>query len=183
MHVKDTPAGYGIVSRVLHWIMALAIFALFALGWWMVGLDYYHPYYKSSAELHKAAGMAVLVALIVRMVWRGVNDKPEDSELTPLERTASRITHRLFYPLMLVLMLTGYFISTLDGRPIDIFGLFSIPSLFEAKGYESIVGEVHEWLAYATVALAIVHSAGALKHHFLDKSDVLRRMWSGPAND
>lgn len=180
MPVRDTRSGYGLVSRVLHWLMAVAIFALFGLGYWMVGLDYYSPYYKSAPDLHRSVGILLLILLILRFAWRASNVKPDDSGLSPFERRASRIVHRGFYPLMLVLMVSGYFISTLDGRAIDVFGLFSVPSVFEEKGLEDTAGFVHEWLAYVTIAVALVHAAGALKHHFVDRSDILTRMWSGP---
>ncbi|MEQ1672927.1 MAG: cytochrome b/b6 domain-containing protein, partial [Hyphomicrobium sp.] len=83
MHIKDTPAGYGLVSRLFHWLMALAIFGLFALGWWMVGLDYYSVYYHSAPDLHRSAGILLLIALLGRMAWRLINVKPDDAELTP----------------------------------------------------------------------------------------------------
>lgn len=183
MHIKDTPDGYGLVSRLFHWLMALAIVALFVLGWWMVGLDYYSPYYNSAPNLHRGAGILLLVALIARIVWRFLNIKPDDSELTPIERKASYLVHIGFYPLLLALMLSGYFISTPDGRPIDVFGLFSVPSIIQQKGLEDIAGLSHRVLAYVTMVLAAVHSIAAFKHHYKDKSSILTRMWSGPRSN
>lgn len=181
MILRDTHDGYGLISRLLHWGMAVAIFALFALGWWMVGLDYYSPYYRSAPDLHRSVGLVLLVVLAGRFFWRLLNPKPDDSELKPLERSVSKLVHWGFYPLLLALMVSGYFISTLDGRPIDVFGLLSVPSLVEAKGLEDTAGLVHEWLAYLTIALALLHAAGAMKHHLFDKLNTLTRMWSGPS--
>ncbi len=183
MRMMDTNTGYGLVSRVLHWLMALAIFALFALGYWMVGLDYYHPYYNAAPDLHQSVGILLLIALVFRFVWRIANPKPDDHVLAPFERTASRLVHWGFYPLLLALMVSGYLISTPDGRPIDVFGLFSVPSIIQSKGLEDTAGFVHEILAYVTIAVALVHSAGALKHHIVDKNQVLIRMWSGPPSN
>lgn len=180
MPLRDTETGYGLVSRVVHWVMAVAIFALFGLGYWMVDLDYYSPYYKTAPDLHRSAGIILLILLILRVGWRAINVKPDDTALKPLERRASRIVHVGFYPLLALLMVSGYFISTLDGRAIDVFGLFSVPSVFEEKGLEDTAGFVHSWLAYITIAVALVHAAGALKHHFADHGDTLTRMWSGP---
>ena len=134
MPVRDTPAGYGIVSRLFHWLMALAIFGLFALGWWMVGLDYYSPYYHQRAgspsrRRHCAAHRAARAHRLAR-----VNIKPDDAELTPLERKAAHLVHWAFYPLLMALMISGYLISTPDGRPIDVFGLFSGAVDRAAKG-------------------------------------------------
>lgn len=180
MPIKDTADGYGLVSRLFHWLMALAIFGLFGLGWWMVGLDYYSPYYHSAPDLHRSAGILLLIALLARIGWRITNVKPDDEELTPLERKASRLVHIGFYPLLLGLMLSGYFISTPDGRAIDVFGLFSVPSIVQQKGLADTAGLVHRTLAYAVMVVAAVHTIAALKHHFVEKSSILQRMWSGP---
>ena len=180
MVIKDTSDGYGLVSRLFHWLMALAIFGLFGLGWWMVGLDYYSAYYHSAPDLHRSAGILLLIALAARIVWRSINVKPQDDELTRLERRASRLVHLGFYPLLLALMLSGYFISTPDGRAIDVFGLFSVPSIVQQKGLADTAGLVHRVLAYVVMAVAAVHTIAALKHHFVEKSSILTRMWSGP---
>lgn len=180
MIIRNTPDGYGIVSRLFHWLMAIAIVAMFGLGWWMVDLDYYNPYYHSAPALHKSIGILLTMALALRFVWRLANEQPSDTELSSVERAASRIVHWGFYPLLLALMVSGYLISTADGRPIDVFGLFSVPSPGENKGLEDTAGAVHEWLAYGVIVLASVHTAGALKHHFIDRAATLTRMWSGP---
>lgn len=180
MYVKDTPTGYGIVSRLFHWLMAAAIFALFGLGWWMVKLDYYSPYYVSAPDFHRSAGILLFLALLARIVWRTFNVKPSDAELTPWERKASWLVHIAFYPLLIALSMSGYFIATPDGRPIDVFGWFSVPSIVQQKGLEDTAGLIHWTLAYTVVALSVIHALAALKHHFADKGTTLRRMWSGP---
>ena len=180
MLIRDTAGGYGLVSRLLHWLMALAIVAMFGLGLWMVDLDYYSPYYNSAPNLHKSVGIVLLVALALRFGWRLANVRPNDDDLTPFERTAARIVHWGFYPLLLALMVSGYLISTADGRPIDVFGLFSVPSPGENKGLETVAGNIHAYLSYVVIALAAVHTAAALKHHLIDRGRSLTRMWSGP---
>jgi cytochrome b561 len=180
MLIRDSAAGYGLVSRLFHWLMALAIFGMFGLGLWMTGLDYYSPYYHSAPELHKGIGILILVALVVRFLWRQLNVRPADDDLAPWERVVSRGVHRGFYLLLAALMVSGYLISTADGRPIDVFGWFKVPSLIEHKGMEDPAGLVHEILAYTVIALAVLHALGALKHHVLDRGSTLTRMWSGP---
>lgn len=180
MLIRDTTAGYGLITRLTHWVMAIAIIGMFFLGLWMVTLDYYSPYRQSAPDLHRSVGILLLILLVLRFGWRVVNPKPDDSELSPWERAASRVVHWGFYPLLLALMVSGYLISTADGRPIAVFGWFSVPSLVHKKGLEEPAGEVHEWLAYLTIALVILHAAASLKHHFVDRSRILARMWSGP---
>ncbi|HYD16360.1 MAG TPA: cytochrome b [Hyphomicrobium sp.] len=180
MFIRDTSDGYGFVSRLFHWVMALAIVAMFGLGIWMVDLDYYSPYYHSAPELHKSVGILLLIALAARFGWRLANIRPNDDDLSPVERIAARIVHWGFYPLLLALMVSGYLISTADGRPIEVFGWFDVPSPGENKGLEKTAGDVHAYLAYAVIVLAVVHAAGAIKHHVIDRGRTLTRMWSGP---
>lgn len=180
MAIKDVKDGYGFVSRLLHWGMALAIFAMFALGWWMVRLDYQNPYYKLGPDIHRSVGILLLILLVLRLAWRFANPKPDDSDLTPFEHKASLAVHWGFYPLLFVLMVSGYLISSANGSPVDVFNWFSVPAITKQEGLEDQAGLVHRWLAYGTIAVAVVHSVAALKHHFVDKSRVLARMWSGP---
>jgi len=180
MDIRDTVDGYGIVSRLFHWVMALAIVAMFALGLWMVGLDYYSPYYNSAPDLHRSVGILLLIALIIRWLWRASNIQPRDDELSPFEQKASYAAHWGFYVLLLALMVSGYLISTADGQSIDVFGWFKVPALVHTPGLETPSGKVHRILAWGVIALAAVHSLAALKHHFVDRSTILQRMWSGP---
>jgi cytochrome b561 len=180
MLIGDSKTGYGLISRLVHWIMALAIPAMFALGLWMVTLNYYSPYYRTAPDIHRSVGMLLLILLVLRFLWRLANPKPDDAELSPLERVASRTVHWGFYPLLFALMVSGYLISTADGRPIQVFNWFSVPSLIHKKGLEDAAGKVHEVLAYVTMLLVVLHAAAALKHHFIDHSSILKRMWSGP---
>ncbi len=179
MRLLNTATAYGLVSRVLHWGMAAAIVVMFALGLWMRTLDYYSPWYRLAPDIHKGVGIILLGLLVGRFVWRVLTPRPGDGELRPLDRWASRIVHWGFYPLLLALMVSGYLISTVDGRPIDVFGLFAVPAVYEQKGMEDRAGLIHESLAYAVIAVASIHMLAALKHHFIDRDDVLRRMLGG----
>jgi cytochrome b561 len=181
MYIRDTSRGYGIVSRLFHWVMAVAIFGMFALGLWMVRLDYYSPYYNSAPDFHRSFGILLLIALLARWLWRATNPKPDADGLTPFEHKVSYAVHWGFYVLLLGLMISGYLISTPDGAPIDVFGWFNVPSIIQMKGLEDQAGYVHRLVAYGVIALAVVHSVAALKHHFIDRSEILSRMWSGPS--
>src|ERR1044072_2157666 len=178
MHIRDTKDGYGLPTRVVHWLMTVAIVGMYVLGLWMVDLDYYSPYYRSAPDLHRSVGMLLLGLLVVRFVWRLFNDKPTDAELSAFERLTAAIVHWGFYPLLLALMVSGYLMSTAGGRPIEGFTLFVVPLLTHDKPMEKTAGELHELLDDITMGLVILHAAAALKHHFWDRSRVLARMWS-----
>ncbi|KAB2940961.1 MAG: cytochrome b [Hyphomicrobium sp.] len=183
MHIRDTTAGYGLPTRIVHWLMAVAIVGMYVLGLWMVELDYYSPYYRTAPDIHRSVGMLLLFLLVPRFIWRLANVMPSDDELSPIERRAAQIVHWGFYPLLLALMVSGYLMSTADGRPIEVFDWFSVPALVHDKAMEKAAGEVHEVLANITMIVVLLHAAASLKHHFLDRSRILARMWSGPANN
>ena len=180
MYVRDTLQGYGIVSRLFHWSMAIAILAMFALGVWMVTLDYYSPYYNAAPNFHRSLGILLLIGLLARWLWRATNVKLSSDDLSSFERKAAHSTHGGLYVLMLGLMISGYLISTADGQPIDVFGWFEVPSIIKMPGLESSAGYIHRIIAYVVIALAVLHTLAALKHHFIDKSQILNRMWFGP---
>lgn len=180
MVIRDTSEGYGLLSRLMHWLMAVVIIGLFVLGLWMVTLDYYSPYYHSAPDLHRSLGMLMLFLLVFRFAWRAANTRPDDRELTRFEAIASEIVHWGFYPLLLALMISGYLISTAEGAPISVFGWFDVPATLAGEGQEDWAGLIHEVLAYVTMAIVAIHTIAALKHHFIDKSRILTRMWSGP---
>lgn len=176
MGARNTRDGYGWISRLIHWTMAAAVPAMFGYGLWMRSLDYYDPLYKSAPALHKSVGLVLLAVLAVRFGWRLANPDPDRSELRPLERRAAELLHWGFYPLLLALMASGYFISTADGRPIMVFGLLAVPAVVKVPGLEEIAGDVHAALAWLTIGFAALHAAAALKHHFLDRDRTLRKM-------
>jgi len=180
MQIGDSRAGYGLVTRLTHWTMALAIPALFALGLWMVTLNYYSPYYRIAPDIHRSVGMLLLFLLVLRFAWRLANPKPDDAELSAFESVAARAVHWGFYPLLFAVMVSGYLISSADGRPVEVFNWFGVPALLHWKGLEEPAGKVHEILAWATMILVVLHAAASLKHHFIDHSSILKRMWSGP---
>ncbi len=75
MQLRNSPSRYGVVSIILHWGVALAVFGLFGLGLWMVGLDYYSPWRKAGPDLHKCIGLVLLAArnlAAARIKWKAL---------------------------------------------------------------------------------------------------------------
>ena len=176
--LRNTHDSYGLLAIALHWLSALAVIALFGLGLWMTSLDYYSPWYRQAPEVHKAVGVLLCLILLLRLTWRLANPTPTpEPTLSALERRASRLAHALLYALLFAVMAAGYLISTADGRPIDVFGLFSVPAtLTGLPNQADLAGDIHLALAIALIALAGIHALGALKHHFIDRDRTLLRM-------
>ena len=178
---REPAPGYGPASRALHWAVALLIVVLIPLGWYMVELDYYDPWANDSLELHKGLGMVVLVLAPIMIVWQHIGQaSPAVIARKRWEVVAAKIAHYLLYALMLVVPATGYVISTSAGAGVSIFGLFVIPAvLSKSEPLRDLAIEVHYYVAYAGVALIAFHVVGALKHHFVNRDDTLRRMLRG----
>jgi len=176
--MKNTQHHYGYMTIVIHWLVAGIVFGLFGLGFWMVDLGYYDPWYKNGPDLHKGIGFILFVLMIVRVASRVLQTQPASIEThNKFEQKAGHIVHSLLYFLLFLIMVSGYLISTADGRGIDIFGLFTLPSfgaLFNNQ--EDIAGVIHEYAAYVVIAAALLHCAGAIKHHVIDKDNTLKRM-------
>jgi len=172
----NTQTQYGWISIALHWLMALAIVAMFALGVWMVGLDYTHPWYHRAPALHKSAGILLFALLICRLLWRWLQPVPTAIG-RPWEVRVAPIVHRLHYVLLFALMTTGYLIPTAQGAGIEVFDLFTLPALLNLdRAQADLVGRLHRWLAWAVIALAGLHALAALKHHFINRDATLARM-------
>jgi cytochrome b561 len=179
MQWRNTSERYGLVSLVLHWLVAVVVFGLFGLGYWMVGLDYYSSWYKTAPELHKSIGLLLFAVMLVRMLWRRLSPPPASlPNHGSLTRLASKLGHAFLYLGLFVLMVSGYLISTAEGRGIPVFGLFEVPATVSSiPNQEDVAGLVHEYLAWALVIFAGIHALAALKHHFIDRDATLRRMF------
>lgn len=178
MQWKNTARHYGWASIALHWIVALAVFGLFGLGFWMVDLTYYSAWYRTAPDIHKSVGLLLFLVMLGRLAWRLSSPPPAAlASHGPLTRLAARAGHGLLYLLLFGVMASGYLISTADGRPISVFGLVDVPALPALmEQQEDVAGAVHRYLAWGLVALAAVHALAALKHHFIDRDATLLRM-------
>lgn len=127
MTLKNTPQAYGWVSITIHWLMAIAIFAMFGLGLWMTGLGYYDSWYHKAPDLHKSIGMLLLFMLLFRLFWRLLNSRPQLLG-APWEQSVALAVHRSHYLLLFAVTVTGYLIPTAAGVGIDLFGWFTVPA-------------------------------------------------------
>ncbi|MFN2310226.1 MAG: cytochrome b [Gammaproteobacteria bacterium] len=178
MRFKNTPTHYGLIAITLHWLVAAGVIGQFALGLWMTGLEYYDAWYTRAPDLHKGLGVLLFTGVALRLIWRGLNPVPAPVPgHAPWERRLAGVAHRLLYALLFAVMVAGYLISTADGRPITVFGLFSVPATLSGlPAQEDIAGEIHAWLAFTLIGLSTLHALAALKHHVIDRDRTLKRM-------
>ena len=178
MNIQNSRSEWGLFSIVVHWLVAIVVFGLFGLGLYMVELDYYDSMYKTAPFVHKSIGALLFFVVIFRVLWRFISPPPDALEThKKWERTLAHWVHIALYCIVLILMVSGYLISTADGRPVSVFGWFELPSIISGiDNQEDIAGEIHEILAYVLISMVAIHAAGALKHHFLDRDRTILRM-------
>ncbi|GAB3106301.1 cytochrome b [Aestuariicella hydrocarbonica] len=176
--LKNTPQAYGLISKLLHWSIALALVGLFILGLWMVDLGYYDSWYQKAPHYHKSLGIMVATAMLLRLLWRALTPQPQPLvSHRPWEIRLAKIAHILLYLLTFAIVISGYLISTADGRGIAIFNWFTIPALGSfIDNQEDVAGYFHYWLAVSLISLSSLHALAAFKHHFFDKDRTLKRM-------
>ena len=173
---RNTNSGWGVISIALHWLSALTIVGLFFLGWWMTDLGYFDTWYNLAPWWHRSIGMLLLLATVLRIVWRFVQPTPV-AQGSRWERLAAHLGHIVLYALMLTVLASGYLISTARGRGVSVFDWFEVPALIsDLPNQASIAGEIHWYSALALMILAGGHALAALKHHFFDRHDTFVRM-------
>jgi cytochrome b561 len=182
---------YTTVAIALHWTIALAIVTLLVAGIWMTDAIK-QPETRNFAykvyQWHKALGLTVLVLTLARIGWRLMNPPPPlPAGMSSLERLGAQLSHGAFYALMLAIPLAGWAMVSASplGLPTMVFGLFEWPhipwlsALEDKKPAEAIFKAAHKFMGVGLIALLGLHIAAALKHHFVNRDDVLARMIPG----
>lgn len=178
MRWANASDAYGLVSIAIHWIAAVAIVGLFVLGVWMVDLSYAHPWYGVAPDLHRGIGVLLGGLILVRLGWRLAMPRPAfEAGMKPWERGAALIAHWVMYAAMVAVVVSGYLITTADGKPVDVLGWFELPAVqIGIERQSDWAGWVHYYTAWGLVLLAGGHTAAALKHHFINRDRTLIKM-------
>lgn len=177
-NILNSPASFGWLSILLHWLMALAVFGLFGLGIFMVGLDYYSPWYNRAPLWHEGIGIIFAALMITRLGLRFANPPPTPlANLARAEKHLASGMHWLLIALMIVLVISGYLVSSAGERDIPVFGWFTLPAFGQAmENQQDIAGVWHAWAAWTLIALSVLHAMAAFKHHLINKDSTLIRM-------
>lgn len=177
-NVAGTTAGprYTKVAIWLHWVIGLAVIANIGLA--MLTEDMPRETQQAAMGIHKPLGIAILVLSALRILWRlGHRAPPLPASVAPWQHAASKAVHVLFYALLILLPLSGWLWMSAANRPIDFFGLFTLPSLAGPdKAVADMMHEGHELLGLTMLALVVLHILAVLKHQFIDRSGVAARM-------
>lgn len=177
--LRNSTERWGWPAKALHWIGALAILLLLGHGWWMTHLAP-RPERLANYAGHAAMGYDLFALLLLRILWRWVNPVPAmPAGSARWEVVSARAGHIALYLLMFAATITGWGLAGTFRAPMnkDLFGI-AWPSLVasQERSLHDVFEKSHEILSYLLAALMVVHLLGALRHHFIKKNDVLRRM-------
>jgi cytochrome b561 len=183
------PARYSAVAIALHWLIALGILALIGIGLAMTHLTLAPLTQFQLYQLHKSIGITVLLAVLLRILWRIFHRPPPLPALPRLEKAAAEGMHWLLYVLMVVLPVTGWALVSVSpfNLPTVLYGLVPWPhlpvlaTLKDKAPVEAVMKLVHGKLGWLLLTLILLHVGAALRHHFVLRDGVLRRMLPGPA--
>lgn len=184
MAIRNTTRRWGAVTQTLHWLIVVLIVLQVILAVVAEELPI------SSRKItwfgyHKSVGLTILALALIRLAWRSGNPTPElPPALKPYERALARFTHAALYVLLFALPLSGWTMSSARGFSVSWFGLFQLPDLVPRNHslYEALVA-THVTLVCVLAVVVALHIAGALKHHFVLRDDVLRRMLPFPGKE
>lgn len=175
MQFKNSEDRYGLISKIFHWLMACLVIGMLTVGLYMVTLPLSPQKFKFYGW-HKEIGMTLLLLAFLRLFWRMRNKVPLLA-LPKFEKIAAWAMHWVLYGFMFAMPFTGWLMTSAAGFPVSFFGWFTIPNLISPnEEHRKFFGMLHEWLAYGLIAAIILHTTAALKHHFIDKDEILRRM-------
>ena len=167
---------YSVPAIGLHWILFLIIAASWALGFYTADLPF-SPQKLKYVSWHKWAGVTIFVLAALRLAWRLAHPPPPLPSMPAWQLRGATAIHALLYAFMLVIPITGWLFSSASGVPTVWFGLWQLPDLVDRnKAAADLLRTVHATLNWTFAAIVLGHVAFALKHHFVDRDDVLRRM-------
>jgi cytochrome b561 len=181
MQLRNTRDSYGLIPQVLHWGVVVLVIVSWALGTFD---DVFPrgPARTAALFVHISAGLAVILFVAVRLLWR-IGDPPPRPEKTPLGNSMDRVgqlAHYALYVLLIAAPVAGIVVQFARGNALPLFGLTEIPSPWLAdRAFARSAKGVHEVLANALVILAGLHAAAALVHHWIFRDRTLVRMLPG----
>jgi len=180
MQFRNSAETWGAVARGFHWLIAALIVVQFAIG------SIAEEMKLTPAKLdlfvwHKSIGVTVLVLALLRLLWRLGNPPPVPPAGTAgWERKLAAMAHWVLYALIFAVPLSGWWVSDASRVPFKAFFLVPMPDFIATdRALQEAAAEVHEALTMTLLVVVILHVAAALRHHFLLRDDVLRRMLTG----
>ncbi|MDH5723248.1 MAG: cytochrome b/b6 domain-containing protein [Alphaproteobacteria bacterium] len=162
--------------KAIHWVTALIILGLLSVGFFMTGMEYSQDKIQIY-NLHKSFGLLILILLAARILVLIVKGRPKPLPThKKWEKGLSHLIHGLLYLALIAMPVSGWVMSSAGDFPISFFGL-DVPDITgKNKDLFELSREAHEIIAFGLIAIIGLHFLGAMKHHFIDRDETLRRM-------
>ncbi len=191
MNWKNSKASYGFIAKTLHWgtaIMFLAAYVSFYYRHWFT--DAKTPENWNALQIHLSIGVSLGVFVLLRIIWRLMNNQPQPEPGSALEHRLAKLGHLALYAVMIIMPITGY-LGT--GANTDYFFLFEVPKFSDTWLFSQLIEQnlgidfqtfekpmdfIHKqvlgaWLAWILIA---GHITAALYHHFIRQDQTLNKM-------
>ena len=167
---------YGTTAKAFHWLVVALLLVQYPLGWLMPDI---HRGMKPGVAMsfHVSLGILILLAIVVRMLWRLTHPVAPDNTLPPWQRLISQAMHWLLYALVLATTLTGWLFASFRGWSMSLFYLVPLPMLAsENAAAGKAIDGLHQVMEWALLVLIGLHVATALAHLFVYRDRIMRRM-------
>jgi cytochrome b561 len=178
--LRNTSESWGTLAKLLHWLVAIGVFALIYYGLVQANMER-GPEKLAVRETHGSIALLVFMLMSVRLAWRFLNETPAQPQDTPgWQRVAASLVHWGLYLFVFLQIFAGAMTVATGGKPLPFFGLLTVPlPVAEDADAHHFWEEVHEFSWVIIALLIVVHVVAALYDHFVLKNDVLRRMTHG----
>jgi cytochrome b561 len=177
MTLRNTETHWGWPSKLLHWLTAVLILIQIPLGFYAEEIKL-SPLKLDLFVWHKSIGMLILLLAIERLLWRMTGTIPKTSDASSLQRRLAQLAHATLYGLMIALPISGWIITSAANIPTKLFWLIELPAITGPdQALKSLAAEVHEVCVFLLIAILVAHIGAALRHHFILRDSILKRMW------
>lgn len=169
---------YSMPAIMLHWLTAALIIATVVIALILDSTES-APARNELLSIHKSIGITIFALAWLRLGWRIGHAPPEWSALPPAwQRAAAWITHIALYLITLTMPISGYVSAAARARETSYFGLFKVPQMVPLdRGLATLTEQIHQYSSYGLYALVSLHVGAALYHQFIQKDEILKRMW------
>lgn len=175
--LRNTDLKYGSVSKFFHWLVFLLVLTLILVGFfWENAGDIRF----TLINVHKLVGLLTMLIVVLRAIWMLSNRKPQIPNAKRWEKIVEHCVHGMIYLALIGMPISGWIMVTAAGRPPKLLGqMFAMPGIPQSGELAGVAADVHLVLAWVLITLVSLHILAALKHHFVDKDIVLKRMLPG----
>ncbi len=170
---------YSAGSKFFHWLMAIVVIGMLSFSFFLDDLP--ETYQSVAYMLHKSVGLTVLFLMFARFFWIQYCGKPALPSTVPgWQKIMSRIMQYSLYVLLISMAMCGWLMSVAAERVPTYFGMFRMTlPIAPNKAFAKLMDQSHKTIAWVLIVIIVLHVAGAIKHHFIDKDNVLKRMLPG----